>query len=72
MLESLPQLSFLPTSLEAMENRHNPKPGKLVSLNDLCCQDANSGSDGGHSSGSLSQGLQCSGNSAVQEQIKSS
>lgn len=53
MMESLPQLNFLPPSLETMENR-DPKPGKLVSLNYLCCQDADSDGDGGHSSCSLS------------------
>lgn len=36
MLESLPQLKFLPFSLETMEHGDNPKPGKLVHLNDLC------------------------------------
>lgn len=54
MLENLPQLKFLPPGLETMENRHNPKPGKLVCLNGLCCQDANSGRGGGHSSHCLS------------------
>lgn len=72
MLERLLQLNHLPPGLKTMENRGNPKTGKLVSLNVLCCQDADSGGGGSHSSGSLSVRGWVVAAVLAQEQMKSS